>query len=79
MKKKILGKLSLGKRSIASLSDEKMTDINGGNTGNSCNVCPSGNTICFTDIDCNTRICGATRRTCASWNCNDDSMPCTLG
>ncbi len=49
-----------------------MTDINGGNTGDSHNL-----SICITCIDCNYTIlqaCG-TLRACESSDCNNESPP----
>jgi hypothetical protein len=43
MKKKISSKLTLGKRSVATLSDEMMSLVDGGGYSDTCNCLPISN------------------------------------
>ncbi len=80
MKKKILGKLTLGKRSIASLTPESMTQVQGGisvngdddcGPRNTVRTCPPATNTCPTAYPCVWTDC------CTVVECNPiDSRPC---
>jgi natural product precursor len=55
MKKKISSKLTLGKRSVATLSDESMSLVDGGGYSASCGAtcgCPPASACCPTAASC---------------------------
>ncbi len=75
MKKKILGKLSLGKRSIATLTDSSMAQFNGGGyttAGGNCNCSPGSGGQGPSPSDLS--ICGNTTVTVTIWGDPTNSM-----
>jgi hypothetical protein len=76
MKKKISGKLSLGKRSIASLTNEDMNQVNGGITRTGCGD-PDYTNDCYTNQGCGTNTCDCPTNGCVSNVCTSRPLRCS--